>query len=345
VARIRFEIAKGESTFLDPRNGFQETTHHFEVRLDPLTGRSGHFSHFGVIKPQKLPLSDYEKSEVKGFCPFCPDVRDKTTPKFVAGVLPEGRMIRGEATLVPNLFPYDVHSGVIIMANDHVVPLERLTAKRVSDTYSVGVGFLRKIWSLDPSLPYHLITWNYMPPSGGGLVHPHQQCSATQYPGNQYMDELSSSKRFHEAYGANYWQEYVAEEKERALRYIGSIGSSHWLSSFVSLGVLGELVCVYPELFTVDDFGAEQVAELSDGLQRVFAYYRDNGIYSFNASLFFGPAGQNSFSCHFRIAPRTFLNMRDFAADMSFHQTLLAEPVSVVMPEQLCADVKHYFMT
>jgi hypothetical protein len=37
--------------------------------------------------------------------------------------------------------------------------------------------------------------------------------------------------------------------------------------------------------------------------------------------------------------------MRDFAADMSFHQMLLAEPVSVVMPEQLCAEVKHYFMT
>ena len=85
------------------------------------------------------------------------------------------------------------------------------------------------------------------------------------------------------------------------------------------------------------------MAELSEGLQRVFAYYRDNGIYSFNASLFFGPAGQDAFSCHFRIAPRTFLNMRDFAADMSFHQMLLAEPVSVVMPERLCADAKRYF--
>ena len=94
MARIRFEIAHGESTFLDPRTGFQETTRGFEVRLDPLTGRSGHFSHFGAIKPQRLPLSDYEKSEIKGFCPFCPDVRDKTTPKFIARVLPEGRMVR-----------------------------------------------------------------------------------------------------------------------------------------------------------------------------------------------------------------------------------------------------------
>ena len=185
------------------------------MRFDPLTGKSCHFSHFGAIKPQKLPLSDYEKSEIKGFCPFCPDRRDKITPKFLSRILPEGRMTRGEAMLVPNLFPYDVHSGVIIMTNDHVTPLEKLTAQRVSDAFSIGVEFLKKIWSLDPSLPYHLIMWNYMPPSGGGLVHPHQQCSATEHPGNLYMDELSSSKRFYDAYGVNYWQEYVAEEKEQ----------------------------------------------------------------------------------------------------------------------------------
>ena len=98
-------------------------------------------------------------------------------------------------------------------------------------------------------------------------------------------------------------------------------------------GVLGEIMAVYPEVFAVGDFSAQHVAELSDGLQSVFAYYREKGIYSFNASLFFGPAGQRCFSSHFRIAPRTFLNMRDFAPDMSFHQTLLAEPVSTVMPE------------
>ncbi len=344
MSRISFTIMEGESVFLDPLNGFQETTRNFQVRRDPLTGRSCHFSHFGRVKPLKLPLSDYEKSEIKGFCPFCPDRRDKATPRFLSRVLPEGKMARGEATLVPNLFPYDVHSGVIIMMNDHVAPLEKLTAQRIFDAFFVGVEFLKHICSLDPFLPYHLIMWNYMPPSGGGLVHPHLQCSATEHPGNQYADELSSSKRFCEAYGLNYWQEYVAEEKSRDLRYIGSIGSSHWLASFVSLGVLGEIAAVYPELFAVGDCGAQHIAELSDGLQRVFAYYRDHGIYSFNASLFFGPAGQNCFSCHFRIAPRTFLNMRDFAPDLSFHQMLLAEPVSVVMPEQLCAGVKPYFM-
>ena len=33
-------------------------------------------------------------------------------------------MVRNETVLIPNLFPYDVYSGVIIMADQHVVPLD-----------------------------------------------------------------------------------------------------------------------------------------------------------------------------------------------------------------------------
>jgi hypothetical protein len=45
----------------------------------------------------------------------------------------------------------------------------------------------------------------------------------------------------------------------------------------------------------------------------------------------------------FRIIPRTFLNSRDFAPDLNFFRALLAELVSVILPEQLCTDVTPYF--
>jgi UDPglucose--hexose-1-phosphate uridylyltransferase len=343
VSNIKFEIIHGESSFLDPRKGFHETTEKFQIRIDPLTGRSGHLSHFGAVKAQRLLLSDYERPEMRKGCPFCPELRDRSTPRFVRPVLPEGRLIKGEATLIPNLHPYDTYSGVIIMTDDHVVPLEKMTDERMWDTLALGVDFLKQVRSLDSTLPYHLITWNYMPPSGGGLVHPHQQCFATAHPGNQYRDELSASKHFYETHGVNFWQEYIDEEKGLGQRHIGTIGSSQWLSSFVPLGLLGEAMCFFPEVFAVEDFTAENITDLSTGLQKLFAYYRDNDIYSFNASLFFGPADQNHFSCHLRVTPRTFLNTRDFAPDMSFHQVLLAEPVSVVVPEQLCKDLRSYF--
>ena len=106
-----------------------------------------------------------------------------------------------------------------------------------------------------------------MPPAGGGLVHPHLQCSASKYPGNRYVDELSASKRFHDDHGINYWQEYVEEEKRIGTRYIASMGTSHWLSSFLSSGVLGEVCCVFPDVFDVNGFGPEDCADLSAGLR------------------------------------------------------------------------------
>lgn len=258
-------------------------------------------------------------------------------------VAPEGRSTRNEACLIPNLFPYDIHSGVLIMTDPHVVPVEDFSRKRLNDAFSLGVEFLKKIKSIDSSIPYHLMTWNYMPPSGGGLVHPHQQYLATTNPGNQYVDELRASEAFNHRHTTSFWSELIEEEERKGERYIGGIGSSHWLSSFVSFGLLGDVMCIFPDVFAIDGFTDTHAQDLVSGLLKVFKYFSSTGIYSFNASLFFGPEGQNYFPCHFRIVPRTFLNMRDYASDLNFFQALLSEPVSVVMPEELCTTLKTYF--
>jgi UDPglucose--hexose-1-phosphate uridylyltransferase len=129
--KIPFRIAESESAFLDPRKNFEPTAERFQVRFDPLTGRSGHFSHFGAIKPQVLPLERYSTQAIKGFCPFCLENREKVTPKFVAEIVPERRLQKNQAFLVPNLFPYDVYSGVMIMTDEHVVPLEGVYGRDV----------------------------------------------------------------------------------------------------------------------------------------------------------------------------------------------------------------------
>ena len=342
-SRIRFQVFQSESTFLHPRTDFSPVTERFEVRIDPLTGRTGHFSHFGAIKPQKLNLDAYATPEIKGFCPFCLEHRDRVTPKFKDDILAEGRLIRNEACLIPNLFPYDVHSGVLIMTDHHVVHLKDLNEQRLFDAFWLGTHFLQRIKAISPEQPCHLMTWNYMPPSGGGLVHPHQQYFATSNPGNQFSDELKASDAFYNSFGTNYWWELIEVERLQEKRFIGQIGSSYWLSSFVSMGLLGEIMCVFPEVFDVSQFAETHIKDLVTGLLKIFKYYKSTDIYSFNTSLFFGPEGQRSFACHFRIAARTFLNTRDYAPDMNFFQALLSEPVSVVRPEELAADLKEYF--
>lgn len=340
---ITFRVVESSSTFLHPRRNFKPVSVSFQVRFDPLTGRTGHFSHFGAIKAQELDIEQYLRPEVKGFCPFCLDQRDAFTPKFSDGIVSEGRVSRGEAMLIPNLFPYDIHSGIVVMTDDHLVLLEDFSKQRLVDALALGTDFLKKVAESDPGLSCHIGTWNYMPPSGGGLVHPHQQFFATNNPGNQFTDELAASEAFRKKYGTTYWSELIQEEKERKERYIGSTGRIEWLSSFVSMGILGEILAIIPDCCSVADLTDEVISDLAGGLLRVFRYYKDAGIPSFNAAWFFGPAGQNHFLSHFRIIPRTFLNTRDFAPDLNFFQALLAEPVSVILPEQLCAEVSPYF--
>jgi UDPglucose--hexose-1-phosphate uridylyltransferase len=341
---ILFRIMQSTSSFLDPRKEFELTTQPFQVRLDPLTGRSGHFSHFGAIKPQPLDMGSYERPEVKGFCPFCPDKRARYTPRFTQEIVPEGQMARGEALLVPNLYPYDVYSAVVIMTEGHVVPLDRFTESNLSDALALGVHFLKAVRAAQPALPFHIMTWNYMPPSGGGLVHPHQQYFATPQPGNQYLNELGASEDFFKGHGVSFWSELIAEEQGRDERYIGKVGTSHWLSSFVSLGVLGDVVAILPERFCIDDITDADIADVTSGLLKLFRYFHESGIHSFNAAWFVGPGSQTCFPIHLRIIPRTFLNMRDYAPDVNFFQALLVEPVSVVLPEDLCAQIKPFFV-
>lgn len=343
TAAINFQTFEIETAFLDPRRGFQTTVVKSQVRVDPLTGRTGHFSHFGALKPQKPDLARYLEPETKGFCPFCGEQVNQITPKFPAAFLPEGRLARGEALLVPNLFPYDVYSAVTIMTREHLVPLEQFSEKILADACGAGIAFLQRTKAVSPEIPYHAMTWNYMPPSGGGLVHPHQQYFATEHPGNQFRDELKAAAAFYARHQADFWTVLAQEEQARGQRYLGRSGQTQWLTSFVSFGLLGEIIFVFPGVYSINDFTAEHVADLVAGLRKVFRYFADNDIFSFNAALFFGPGGQRHFPVHGRIVPRIFLNTRDFAPDFNFFQALLQEPVSVVLPEDLCRSLQPYF--
>jgi galactose-1-phosphate uridylyltransferase len=187
------------------------------------------------------------------------------------------------------------------------------------------------------------MTWNYMPPSGGGLVHPHQQYFATKHPGNQFTDEIEASERYFRAHHTSFWKEYIELEIAIGQRYIGQVGTSHWLSTFVSFGFRGDISCVFDDAFSLEDLRDDHIDDLISGLLNVFRYYESRGIFSFNVAFFIGPSNQQFFPCHLRITPRTFLNTRDFSSDTNFFQTLLSEPISVLLPETVCSEAKPFF--
>ncbi|MGI6307105.1 MAG: hypothetical protein ACOX1X_00565 [Dethiobacteria bacterium] len=330
------------TNLLDPREGFRPKTIETEIRYDPLTGETGRLAHFGVIKTQKEDFLAWDTPENRSRCPFCPENLEKTTPKYPPELIPEGRLRRGQTTIIPNIAPYDQYSALAVMSEAHVVPLEKMTAALIKDALGAGLEFTRRVAAKEAGLPYQIMIWNYMPPSGGGLVHPHIQIIITGFPGNLYRKTLDNSKDFYMKYGKNYWRELCVIEKNRGERFIGESGAGYWLTPFVPLGVLGEFMVVFPEIRTIYDLDERTLQDLVNGMTRLFNYFIDVGIASFNMGLFFAPVGEAEkyFSLHARFIPRTYLNPREKPSDANAMQVALQEPVTVIHPETQCAELR-----
>jgi UDPglucose--hexose-1-phosphate uridylyltransferase len=327
---------------LDPRQNFALTSHDMEFRYDPLTGRSTRLAHFGAIKPQPLNYADYD-GEKKGFCPFCPANLEKVASLFPPSLVPEGLLRRGETALIANIAPYDAYSGLVILSDKHVLPLSELTESLLSDAFWLAGEFLERIRRHDPQIPCYFLGWNYMPPSGGGLVHAHIQVFGSRDPGNVFADSLRAAREYRTRTGHSFWPDFLAEEKKQNQRYLGKTGDVHWLVPFAPLGVLGDVMAVMPGPATPAALQGTLNRDLVSGLTSLFACYRDQGVFSFNASLHFSPVGEEEFPLLLRISPRTFLNNRYCPPDTNFFQVMLQQPICVINPEQLAAEIRPYF--
>lgn len=339
---LSFRSEKIQAELLDPRTGFNPVTHDMEFRYDPLTGRSTRLAHYGAIKPQPLNYENYE-GEHKGFCPFCPPNMERVTSLFPANIVPEGRLRIGQASLLANIAPYDAYSGLVIVSDQHLLSVEELTENRLRDALGLGVEFLQRVLTADPEIPYCFMGWNYMPPSGGGLVHPHIQVFGSKDPGNVYWDANNALIRYRKENNRPYWPDYLAEEERLNQRYLGKTGEIHWLVPFAPLGVLGDVMAVLPKPCPPSALSGRSLDNLVKGMRRLFDYYREQKIFSFNASIHFTPKSNQDFPLLVRISPRTFLNTKTFAPDTNFFHVMLQQPICVIKPEELAAEIKPYF--
>ncbi len=341
---IKFSHKKVATTILDPRENFSRKEIKTEIRYDPLTGASCRLAHFGMITLQKVDFSSWDTPENRSRCPFCPPNIEKITPCFPPEILPKGRLYRGETTLFPNISPYDQYSALAVMSHEHVMPLKKLSRRILKDAFCAGLEFLKIVAGKETDLPYHIIIWNYMPPSGGGLVHPHLQIIASEFPGNLFRKLLEQSKHFYLEHEQNYWEKLCSIEKKQDKRFIGERGKGCWLASFAPLGILGEFMGIFPEIHTIFDVDENAIDDLTDGLVHLFKYFRSENIYSFNVGLFFAPSGaQKYFPMQIRIVPRTFLNLSERPPDINALQMVMQEPFAVVHPESQCAKLKSFW--
>jgi len=340
---MKFESIKKETVILNPNMDMAEQRIPSEIRLDPLTGRTARICHFMKLHWEK---PDFEAlvAGTEAWCPFCGDKVLTVTPCFPKDLIPEGRLKKDDMVIFPNIAPYDSIGAVATFSSRHYIPMTDIRPEHIASAFGFALDFFRRIEATGhPESVYHLINWNYMPPAGSSLIHPHLQVFSTSSAPNLMRQELEASKEYQKEHGANYWDELVAAEKQLKERYLGKIGRSHWMTAFAPMGVAGDVLAVLEEARGTLDLNEQDLLDLATGLVKVIAEYDQMGIYSFNMNFFTGAKTDDHFRFHLLFSPRTFFNQKLGTPDIGALRNLFNETLCMAFPEEIHKLLKHGF--
>ena len=338
---IEFKKKKITARFLDPTNGFAEKKQQLEYRIDPLTGDMGLVRDLRFKIPYRPDLNPLiEKS--RDNCPFCPGKAEDTTPMFIPEFREEGRIKVGEAMVFPNLNPYIQYSGVTVICKEHHVALPDFTAPMLTNAFLACREYLKAVNAHDPKAKYSGVMWNYFPPANSSQVHPHLQPFAGPFAMKYHQKLLDGSKRYLKRKGINYWEDLIQEEQKLGKRYIGQIGQTTWLASFVPRSFQMDVRAVFRQKNTIPSLLESDLRDLAEGLTRVFKYMDEQNYYSFNLFLYSGLEGDDSFWTQARIiqrGPLPFVEISDGA-----NATLLGDTrIAMRSPEYIAEGLRPYF--
>ena len=334
---LEFRLEKKRARLHDPRVGFKLVEVESEIRYEPLTGTSGRICHFTL---KKLPAPDLAPmiEQSRTVCPFCPERIEAVTPRYPEDMLAGGRMRQGGAMLVPNLFPYDDISAVAVLCREHFHAMDAIPEQAIADGLMLSRNFFAATgqW-VAGGRGFGMVSWNYMPPSGGSQVHPHMQVVLTTNPGNGVLRELAAEAAYHERTGRRFADDLLEEEQKRAERWLGSVGNVAWLVPYVPLGLLGDAQAVFPGRASIADLSDADIADFSRSLVRILRGFAERGLWSFNLAFYpaaFGPDGIKTHALTVRVLPRFFVNPALHVSDASSMKMLLDERAAMVYPEE-----------
>ena len=340
---MRFESIKKETVILNPQKEMARRRIPSEIRVDPLTGRTARICHFMELKWEK-PDFDALVSGTDAWCPFCEDKVLSVTPCFPAELISEGRLQRDDMVIFPNIAPYDSIGAVATFGSRHYIPMTDFSADHMAAAFSFVSDFFQRIAATDhPESVYHIVNWNYMPPAGSSLIHPHLQVFSTSTAPNLMRHEIEASRDYHGRHGSAYWDDLVAAERDTGDRYLGRIGRTHWLTAFAPMGVAGDAMAVVEEAICTLDLTAEDLRDLAAGLAKLMAEYDKLGIYSFNMNFFTAARGDDHFRFHLLFSPRTFFNQQLGTPDIGALRNLFNETLCMAYPEEINALLKKEF--
>jgi UDPglucose--hexose-1-phosphate uridylyltransferase len=327
----------------DSSGSLVESVVPLEFRFDPLTGHTCRVVRFSLDRIIRPDLETLEKRSLELTCPFCPPLLEQITPKFPADLVPGGDLRRGRAFGFPNTGPYDVYGAVVVMSDRHFVRLDEFTQPTIQDALLVAQTYLKSVARRDPSARYHFIAWNYMPPSGGSLVHPHIQSNAGYFATSFQKELLDASDRYFDTKRSNFWNDLLELEIQTGERYIGKTGGTHWLAGFAPRGRLSDVIALFPGKGSILELEEKDIRDFSNGMPKVFSYLDGLNLLSFNMSTYSGFSADR-FWAHVRITPRAMLLYSPIeTSDQFYYQVLQDENVCILPPEEAAAGLRSVF--
>jgi len=339
---IEFKKELIESSFLDPRNNFEPKTVAVEIRRDPLTHKISRVFPYRNLALHKHNWVPFVEESKKKFCPFCPEVMEKVTPKFIGNISEDGRIRIGDAVAIPNLNPYEKYAAVVIMSSNHYIPMEEINEEFMLNSFLAGLTYLQKVYRSDPEgAAYPSINWNYMPYAGGSLIHPHLQVLAGATPCSYDQQLIDKSASYFSQYNSNFWTDLIKTEKLMGERYIGNTGDVHWLSTFAPRHI-GEVLGILPGKKSINDLTKKDLLDFIKGLKKVISYYSQYNIASFNTALYFSRQDDQGFTVQLRTVGR-FTIFPLAGSDITHMQILHDDPWTVILPEAVTAILKEQF--
>jgi UDPglucose--hexose-1-phosphate uridylyltransferase len=349
MGKIAFNQWQQKAIFHNPLKGGQLDTQGIEVRVDPLTT---HQSVFNTALEDKVSIlfPDTDRSyaaqraqETIKTCFLCEGRWKETTPRYPAELLSDGRLIRGEVVLFPNLFPLSAYHAVVMVGNQHYRDLNDFPPALLYDAVSASLDFITKCHAANPEIAYFTINANYLPPAGASVVHPHLQVLGSPLPGTHHGLLLELSRDHFEKNGSCYWLDLIEAESTEGLRTIGSLAGSRWMTAFSPVGV-NEVNAIWAERENFLQWTEEDIRCMAEGMSRILRAYHELGCSTFNFSCFSGPLGRSApeFRCMMRLINRQNL-MPHHRTDDYYFQKLLRNEIIVRRPEALATLFRSYF--
>jgi galactose-1-phosphate uridylyltransferase len=194
----------------------------------------------------------------------------------------------------------------------------------------------------EPENKYPSINWNYLPQSGGGLFHPHLQVVVEDVPTVSHRRVLDGLKHYQEKWGECFWKDWLSEELRIRERYIGNQGEIYFLMAFSPLGIIGEILILFSHRSSIREFTLKDWEGFSEGLKKIFGFFKTKCIHSFNLSIFSGGGEGTESWVYGRLCPRISSPPWN-TSDINYFEKLHDEVICVIPPEEMCAELKPFF--